>query len=455
MGSLITYRELEESNDICAFVAKAIERHRAGELYRTARSADSYYAQRNEGIRDFTAMVWTLEGTQAPDPTATVTRMCSNFFRRLVVQRVMYSLGKGVSFAGDSEGSSVKDMLGDRFDEDIKRVGKYAVAHGISFAFWNLDHIDVFRVTEFAPIWDEDSGALRAGIRWWQVSDKHPVNAVLYTEDGFTTLKSDSSDGSKFTVVEEQQAYITNYERVAADGIIVAVSTDNYSKLPIIPVWGSETHQSALVGLKEDIDSYDFVKNGFANDLKDCAEIYWMVENFGGMTDSDYKRMRDRLKLMHIVDVDTSNGGGVKPYTQEIPFEAREALLNRIKADIYEGFGALDVHTVAAGATNDHIDAAYQPMDEEADDFESNIRECIMDILALNGVEDTPVFTRNRISNVKEQVEVIALEAEWLDEETILRKLPNVTPDEVAKILERKDGEAQERMVPPVQEDAE
>ena len=74
-----------------------------------------------------------------------------------------------------------------------------------------------------------------------------------------------------------------------------------------------------------------------------------------------------------------------------------------------------------------------------------------MDILALQGIEDTPVFTRNRISNVKEQVETVCLEAEWLDEETILRKLPNITPDEVAEILRRKDEEAAERMaaLPP------
>lgn len=45
----------------------------------------------------------------------------------------------------------------------------------------------------------------------------------------------------------------------------------------------------------------------------------------------------------------------------------------------------------------------------------------------------------------------MCLEAEWLDEETILRKLPNITPDEAAEILERKQREQEERMaaLPP------
>ena len=85
-------------------------------------------------------------------------------------------------------------------------------------------------------------------------------------------------------------------------------------------------------------------------------------------------------------------------------------------------------------------------MDEEADEFERHMREGIMDILALQGIEDTPVFVRNRISNIKEQVEIVMAEAAYLDDETILRKLPNITPDEVQKILERRDAEAAEKM---------
>lgn len=59
--------------------------------------------------------------------------------------------------------------MGPRFDDDVKKIGLNALIHGISFPFWNLDHIDVFAATEFAPIWDETSGALMAGIRFWRL----------------------------------------------------------------------------------------------------------------------------------------------------------------------------------------------------------------------------------------------------------------------------------------------
>lgn len=447
-STIITYAELLADGGTPGFIKECIERHRRSEMYRNAVSADAYFRQRNETIARFTQRLFTASGQQVRDFTASNMRLASNLFRRLNVQRCMYSLGKGVSFVdvGESGKDTTKAKLGDRFDDDVKQVGINALIHGISFPFWNLDHIDVFSATEFCPVWDEVSGALMAGIRFWRLDSYHPLNAVLYEQDGYTEYRATSHKGGELSVSAGKRAYKATYAEVPADGLMLAVDEENYSRLPIIPVWGSDAHQSTLVGLRESIDAYDLIKSGLANDVQDCAEIYWIVENCGGMTDEDLQRYRDRLKLTHIANADTEDGGGIKPYTQEVPYAARKETLAAIKADMYEDFGALDVHTVAAGATNDHIDAAYQPMDEEADEFERHMREGIMDILALQGIEDTPVFVRNRISNIKEQVEIVMAEAAYLDDETILRKLPNITPDEVQKILERRDAEAAEKM---------
>lgn len=95
----------------------------------------------------------------------------------------------------------------------------------------------------------------------------------------------------------------------------------------------------------------------------------------------------------------------------------------------------LDVHTIAAGATNDHIDAAYQPMDEEADDSEFQIIECIVALLALQGVSEedaTPSFKRNRVSNQKEQTDMVMEALDLVGEELALKKLPWLSADEVA-----------------------
>jgi len=237
------------------------------------------------------------------------------------------------------------------------------------------------------------------------------------------------------------QAYKVVTAYVPADDQAVVVGEENYGTLPIVPMWACRLKQSTLIGMRAHIDAYDLIKSGFANDVQDCATVYWIVRNAGGMTDSDLAEFRDRLKLEHIAKVDGTDGAEAVPYTQEIPTQARTALLKELRDGIYEDFGALDVHTVSAGATNDHIDAAYQPLDENASDFEYWVSECIVQLLRLQGVEDRPVFTRNRISNQREQVEMVVQEAQWLDTATILHKLPNIRPDEVQAILEAMEGE--------------
>ena len=42
---------------------------------------------------------------------------------------------------------------------------------------------------------------------------------------------------------------------------------------------------------------------------------------------------------------------------------------------------------------------------------------------------------------------MVMLEAEYLDEETVLNKLPNITPDEVEGIMQRKSEQERSRFV--------
>ena len=275
------------------------------------------------------------------------------------------------------------------------------------------------------------------------------MQVVLYEEGGYTRFESRQDggdpDAERLVMVEDLRPYKERVQWTEAGGEEV-IAGENYSALPVVPMWGSRLHQSTLVGMRAAIDSYDLIRSGFANDLSDCAQIYWTISNAGGMTDVDLRRFMDRLRLMHVAVVDADEGQAATPSVQEPPYAARKQYLDDIRAQIYEDFGALDVHTVAAGATNDHIDAAYQPMDEEAADFEQQVSEFIQQVLSLMGVDDKPTFHRSRISNQAEQVSMVVQEAQWLDQETVLRKLPNVRPDEVPAILDRLAEEERDRM---------
>lgn len=458
-----TYQDFQEAPDKVKFLQTAIEQYRSSDDYKFALEADEYYKQRNTAILESVKKLYTLTGAAVPDYTVSNIQMCSNFLHRLIVQRLTYSLGNGISFANDDaeetgsseseEYETTKDRLGTDFDNFIFKTAKNALTHGVSYGFWNYDRGHVFPMTEFMPLIDEYDGTLKAGARFWSLDwDRKPVTVVLYEEDGYTTYRTkDGRTGLVLEEIEPKRAYIQIVQHSEADGDSVIGET-NYSSLPIVPLWGNSMHVPVLAGIKSMIDAYDMINSGLANDVNDCAQIYWILGNASGMTQNDIIKFRDQLKFMHTAVVDTDNSS-ITPYTQEVPVTARHECLSNLKSLIYESFGALDVHTVAAGATNDHIDAAYQPMDEEADDFEYQIIQFVRQILSLLGVDDTPVFKRNRISNQMEQVRMVAMEADWLDEETILKKLPNITVDEVEKILEKKALEESNRFNDKVLED--
>jgi hypothetical protein len=460
-----TWQDYErEGGDVAGFVLAAIQAHKASGAYKTALEADLYDRQMNVTVNGYARILYSLtteadaQGierarvTRKDDFTASRSHLASNFFHRLNTQRVQYSLGAGVSFTNDAEGAA-KAAMGEGFDHNMAEAAFYACIHGESFVFWNLDRTHVFKLTEFAPLYDERTGRLRGGIRFWRLAKDKPMEAVFYTEDGYTEWREDgkgelspiSADGAGADAAAVRP-YVTVTSYLPADDSTTVIGERGYGSLPIVPVWAGRLKQSSLIGMRGQIDAYDLVKSGFANDLQDCAQVYWIIKNAGGMTDADYSRFRDRLLLEHIAGVDGVDGSEAVPYTQEIPYQARQALLKELRDGIYEDFGALDVHTVAAGATNDHIDAAYQPMDEEASDFEYWVGEAIRQLMRLAGAEGEPVFTRQRVSNQKEQVEMVATEAQWLDTRTILQMLPNIRPEQVTAIMEAMDGEDSARL---------
>ena len=455
------YLKAKNDNRVVDFITNAINEYKASADYRIALDADEYEAERNVTICSYLKKLYTMDGRQAVDFTSANNRIASNFFHRLTTQRCAYSLGNGVSFANARHeivgGRRVsvdltKETLGKDFDTIMYEAAHYALIHKVSYVFWNLDHADYFKMTEFMPLFDEIDGSLKAGFRFWSLDwNKRPVTVVVYEPDGYEKYRTkEGSKGLDIALYEEKRAYKQQvaHNEVDPDEVIGEsnYSVDNKTYLPIVPLWGNKHKQSDLVGMRAKIDAFDLIKSGFADTLQDCAEIYWIVSNAMGMSDEELAKFRDRIKLNHIAVADTDNTP-VTPYTQDIPVTAKDTMLKLLKEQIYEDYGALDVHQVSADSTNDHIEAAYQPMDEEADDFEYQIIKCIRGILAILGIDDMPIFNRNRVSNQKERTEMIMMCAQYLDDETILKKLPFITTDEVDGILLNKANTVSEQFV--------
>lgn len=442
---MLTYQDFLAAPDRAAFIQKAINEHNSSELVRTAHAADEYNRQRNITVRTLNRLYMEANGAAISEADALNARICSNFFRTFCRQRCSYLLGNGISFTrrewqktDDGEVVKVdvtKERLGVKFDGDLYAWGYLAIIHGVSYGYWDGVRLHVFPVTGFAPLIDEDNNTLRAGIRYWRLANNKPLIVELYEEQGRTEYRSRSNAGSSLIQVDKNpRPYRIKIARTEADGEWV-VGSDNYGSLPVIPMYGNDMRQSALVGFRESIDAYDCIKSGFISDVNDMPSLYWILQNQNAMTRPEMLEFLGTLRRYRIANVGTDGFVGqtrdvLTPYSADIPYGARTAILKDLQDSMYRDFPALDVHAVAAGATNDHIDAAYQPLDDAADAFETEVTNAIQQLLALDGIEDTPQYQRNRVYNLTESVNAIAVESRYLDEDTIIDLMPNLTVDQ-------------------------
>lgn len=438
---MLTFQDYQNAEDKLAFIKRAIYEYRSGETFQLAMIADDYEAQKNRTIYAYTKYLYSATGVKTVDTFSSNNKIACNLFHRLNTQRCSYLLGNGVFF----QSPETKKAMGKKFDKRVFEAGYNALIHGVSYGFWNLNQLYVFPATEFCPLWDDYSGKLMAGIRFWSMNwDTKPVVVELYEEDGFTIYRTKKgSSGLDLEEYKPKRGYVKTVRKSEADGEEIA-GYSNYGSLPIVPIWGGKHKQSTIVGLRPGIDSYDLIKSGFANDLQDCAEIYWLIGNNFGMDEEATQKFIDKLKLQHVANVDKENST-ITPYTQEIPTQARETFLNLIRDSLYEDFGGLDVTKISSSArTATEIKSAYQPLDEEADDFEYQVTEFISQLLSLLGIDDTPTYERNMIINQNEQTDMVMKVADHLDEETLLSKIPWITNDEVKEIIKNKKKEQAE-----------
>ena len=435
---MYTYQDLTEVRerdvDRMNFVRKVIDGHKTSNLYKTAVIADEYDRQQNSTIMQYRKLLYTITGEAVADNYSANYKTASGYFNRFVTQQNQYLLGNGITWQEES----TAERLGKDFDNRVQEAGKMALVGGVSFGFFNFDHLEVFSVLEFAPLYDEENGALRAGVRFWQVDNSKPMRATLYEEDGYTEYMWKNGKGE---VLSDKRAYTEKIVTSEIDGTMI-YDGDNYPTFPIVPLWGNPHHQSEILSIRSEIDAYDLIKSGFANDIDDASQIYWTIQNAGGMDDIDLAKFVERIKTVRASVVD--DNAKAEAHTLDVPYNAREAILDRLEKDLYKDFMALNTETIAGGAiTATQIKAAYEPLNVKTDQYEYCVEDFIQGILTIVGIEDKPTFTRSRIVNVTEEVQVVLASAQYTDSEYVTRKVLTLLGDGdmVDDVLGRMDME--------------
>ena len=431
-----------------SFVEQAISDYKGSALFSEALTAYEYFKRRNITIRQYQKLLYTMSGEAVPDNFSANYKFCNAFFPIFVKQENSYLLGDGITFNDDG----TKDALGGAdFDTEMYTAGEYALWGGVSFLFFNMDHVEVFKATEFVPLFGEEDGALHAGIRFWQIANDKPLRATLYEEDGYTELVYDKG---KVNVIKSKTTYKLIEQMSEADGVEI-VDGENYDGFPIVPLWANREHQSELTGLREKIDGYDLIQSGICNTIDDASLIFWTINNAGGMDDIDIAQFLERMRTIHAASVD-DDGAKAEAHTLDVPYQATQTVLVDLRDSLYRDAMALDTDKIEAGnVTATAINAAYENLELKCDGYEYCVTECIKALLKLVGINDAPTYHRRKTTNQPEITNMVLAAAQYLDDETILKHLPFLNIDEINDIMIRKDKEEAARFTQPEDVDEE
>lgn len=448
-----TYEDLvalgENEVERMAFLQAAIKDYSTSQDYIFAKAAEKYYDGENPTINSYEKILYDMAGKAHVDMWTANHKIASSFFTMVVDQEVGYLLGNGIRFGKDK----TKEKLGTTFDEDVMDALEYARIDGSAFGFWNVDHIDVFKGTEFCPLYGEENGALMAGIRWWQLDENKPLRCTLYEPDGFTEYIR--RKGEEMTIMREKRAYKLRKISSEAEGEI-DVDGENYATLPIVPLYSNKAHKSALQGKRNTIDALDLASSNMVNNVDEGNLIYWVLTNAGGMDDLDDVKFVERLKTLHVAHADGDAGTTATAHTIEAPFEGTKTTIDMLINRLYDDFQAFNSAAVtASNQSATAIQASYVPLDLKIDKIERQVTRFVSGILTLAGIDDDPMYTRNQLINKQEETQTLIMQAQYLTDDYIREKLLTINGDvDMLEELNKEiDAEGLERINPVANEE--
>ena len=402
------------------FVKSVISDHMASAAYRTAITAQDYYNGVNTTITNFNKFIRDAYGRSIPDIWSPNHRIACHYYGYLINQLALFMLGNGVSF-GKSE---TKEKLGKNFDHVCVDILINALNGGVAYGFANMDKVEPFSAREFAPMLDEETGYLRAGVRFWRLDPQKPLRCTLYEEDGYTEFIEPT--GEKMTILTPKRAYIETVKTSEATGEI-SVEGMNYPTFPIVPLYNS-SKLSELVGNREVHDALDLMLSGLINNVDSGEVVYWILKNSGGFDQVSMNQFLQSIKTSHVASVD--NEDDVTSHSPVVNFQASKEAIDQLRRQIFDNHMGLDVKEIAGGAvTATQIRAAYEPLNSKADLLELRVTEFINGILAVLGIDDEPTYTRSYLINQQEMIQTIVSAGADLPSDYKTRKIMETLGD--------------------------
>ena len=437
---MLTYNDLlacGEREDLrIDFIGRAIAERKGSLDYRTAERAMAYYNGENPDIAAYEKYIYDLKGVAHRDLVSPNSKIRNGYYPLIIDEAVSHLLANGVGFEHEQD----KEKLGVDFDDKIKSIYREALICGVGYGFYDGEKTIRIPYLQFAPILDDYTGRLRAGIYWTQIDKNKPLTVYLYEQDGFTIYIQEN--GEQMQVAVDKQKYVVDYLENEAEGQYYTENASS-SYLPIYPLYNL-TGKSNIIGSLEILIALDLMASQLVNNVSSSELVYWVLKNYGGMDDIADANFIINLVKSHVIHVD--DDGSAEPHQLEVAFEANDAAYARLKAMLFENLRGVNHEVMDAGnLTATAINSAYSRLRNFSGLIESNLFEFIRGLLRIAGIDETETFTveYNETINTTEAINNTIASAQWLGDTATTERLAllNGLGDKIDQIMAEKSAE--------------
>lgn len=341
----------------------------------------------------------------------------------------------------DNQGinDKVNVVLGDNFQRKLKVLCVEASNCGLAWLHYWVSVNGEFKFEkvnseECIPIYDNTL--------------EHNLTEMIRTYQVMEYENEESDNAKPYNMIEywtESEFYLFKFKQGSNQPILNQRIKHNFGTIPFIKFSNNSHETSDLSKYKKQIDLYDKVMSGYANDIEDVQQIIYILENYGGEDTEGFMQNLKRYKTIEVENNEISPKGDFRTLQIDIPVEARQLILDVLKKQIYEFGQGLQQDVESVGnASGVALKFFYRKLELKAGATEIEFRdginklvEAILKFLNISFEKIQQTYTRNMIGNDMENAQIAQQSVGVIPLKYILQNHPWVDdPEEAMKIIE-------------------
>lgn len=417
---------------------------------------ERYYFNQND-ILD--RKIYTIKnGEKVVDLDATNNRIPSGWHKLLVDQKTSYLVGSALTVGYEDEEKDIQpllDIIGDEFDDTMPELVKKSSNKGLEWLHPFIDSQGEFDylvvpAQEFIPIYDNSKRKnLIGGIRLIPLDHDDIIKIEFWNNQ--TVRYFEMINGQVYEDFVDGEHEHTHFS-YGEDGY-------GWGKVPFVPFKNNEECVSDLTFYKKFIDAFDKAISDTTNTLEDIQDFVYILKGYEGQ---DLEEFMTNLKRYKVISVSDEQGAGVDTVRGEVPVQAVESQLNRLRDSIFQFGQGVDVGADKFGNAPSGIALKFlfSLLDMKADVLERKFTKALKEFMwfvteyayiSTKYDENKPtlqydphkvtfIFNKSTLMNEKEQAEIAQMSKGIISDQTTTENHPWATSDEARRMEEQNES---------------